>query len=792
MLQHERTCKSPLDTRANRLSSCATRLSALLALAIPVGCQTTRPEPKISPSELFEQAEEHRRHQRVELAERFYRETLEADPQRHHAHYWLSSIHEQQGRLDQALHHLDEAISLQPGDIHHYRARGAILLEQGRFSEASLDFTRALQIRPTTADFHLRARARWSQDDVDGALHDLERAAELAPRKPGLHFARGLVSWERGDLDQAERHFGNELVRFPEQSEPWEWRGELRFVRGDWDGAVADFTELLEREPQRSELYRKRALAFLRRGDLERARTDADTAVKADPASALNYAVRCQVFTAQERWEQAFQDGQQAVALGRNQPEPYLARGRLRVARKRDDRARDDFQRAVSLGANHAESYFRRGKFLAHHGESVQAMEDLTACVERDPTHARAWYQRGLLHRREELQQEALTGVITEDSPALEDFTRALQIQPLHGDARLARSDSWARRNRFAEALADLRQVLQFDPEHATALARHESLMERVAPWVAERHRQGVDAAARGDLRAARIAFEETLALEPDRDEARLALVQVLLEGDDTAKAREHLEWLESQSAETSGSSTSLQFPVARTWARLLYREGDYAEALDRYLQAQKAYAGPGVAPRFLAERAECNFQLGNYRKAMNILEAQRTSFPLNVVEEAFSWNLTGQCWERLDRHDEALRSFRMARRINPAFAEPGFHVARLLEDGGQIQDALEEYQELSRELDLFAAALRRQGALIVRLDQQERELDAELLAATRENSLEDSPKVVASAAEDPGLIDWEDCGPTAHHDDTRSLEAMHGQWAGEISSRIPGRQQLQ
>jgi tetratricopeptide (TPR) repeat protein len=96
-----------------------------------------------------------------------------------------------QGRMDEALPHLEEALRLEPDFVEGHLALGSARLIQGRPSEATEHYREALRLRPGDPGAHYRLGAALMQE---GRFEEaLQHFAETLRRKPQHRGAKRLM-----------------------------------------------------------------------------------------------------------------------------------------------------------------------------------------------------------------------------------------------------------------------------------------------------------------------------------------------------------------------------------------------------------------------------------------------------------------------------------------------------------------------------------------------------------------------------------------------------------------------
>lgn len=153
----------------------------------------------------------------------------------------------------------------------------------------------------------------------------------------------------------------------------------------------------------------------------------------------------------------------------------------------------------------------------------------------------------------------------------------------------------------------------------------------------------------------ARRAIDEALTLDPECNEARLALAAVFSVQGDTHSSQ---VWLVAAS-QAPGNSVPRQIALAM----LARSEGDFKSALDHYLYANelnpndpRAYYGAGIMHLHLAQHIEAHRML---RQAQSMMPRDP-----NVL-----YNL-GYAEQRLGDYQQAIRDYSKAILLQPAFHE--------------------------------------------------------------------------------------------------------------------------
>ncbi len=143
------------------------------------------------------------------------------------------------------------------------KAFGAIA--ESDFAQAELYLTQMLEIAPDNpAILSNRGNIRLSQNKLDEALADYNKAVELAPNVTDPYLNRG-IAWEAlGMWQKAIADY--ERVLELDDAEAYNNRGNAKSGLGDWQGAIADLQKAFELDPDYAFARTNYALALYQAG----------------------------------------------------------------------------------------------------------------------------------------------------------------------------------------------------------------------------------------------------------------------------------------------------------------------------------------------------------------------------------------------------------------------------------------------------------------------------------------------------------------------------------------------
>ena len=101
------------------------------------------------------------------------------------------------GRIEEAIHHFEQALRLRPDDAEAHTDLGVVLAGMGRIEEATNQFEQALQINPDDAEAHYNLGNVFLQEGkFSDAIVHFEQALRLKPILPWFTTIWG-TPWRR-------------------------------------------------------------------------------------------------------------------------------------------------------------------------------------------------------------------------------------------------------------------------------------------------------------------------------------------------------------------------------------------------------------------------------------------------------------------------------------------------------------------------------------------------------------------------------------------------------------------
>lgn len=325
------------------------------------------------------------------------------------------------------------------------------------------------QEAPTTAEGWLEAGDAVALIyDFDAAIAAYSQAIELDAGSAEAFIARAEMYVQLRQLDDARADLDSAVALG--SIDAYIARANFRRTQGDLDGARQDIATALGIDDQNSHVYRQRALIRRDAGELQIAIEDLNTAVDLAPEDPGAYTARGNFFAHFNDFQNAIRNYDAALLFDENYAPAYRQRGNAYGAIGNWTTGLLDLNRAIELAPNDTRGYFLRGNLLGALGEYAGAVEDFTRVIELNPLDVAGYRLRADSNRLEATMLERLSVPVDFDiyrQRALEDYTRALAIDPDDEGSRFGRALTYAEMGEAENALADFDILLEGVPEDA-------------------------------------------------------------------------------------------------------------------------------------------------------------------------------------------------------------------------------------------------------------------------------------------------------------------------------------
>jgi tetratricopeptide (TPR) repeat protein len=195
------------------------------------------------------------------------------------------------GRVDEAIRVYAKAATVAvPDSFEHYWAEGLAFRFQQQWALALHDFEQALKIDSGRVDSHrLAALAADKMGAYPLAIRHLRQAIALSPMDSCIHADLGDVYRDAGQFAEASRSY-SEVSRLnpknPSAQEGHASLGEIYFGKGFFDQAASEFRASIALSPDRKDYYFRLGQSYQGQGRIDDAAAQFIKLIELDPNDA--------------------------------------------------------------------------------------------------------------------------------------------------------------------------------------------------------------------------------------------------------------------------------------------------------------------------------------------------------------------------------------------------------------------------------------------------------------------------------------------------------------------------
>jgi tetratricopeptide (TPR) repeat protein len=235
-------------------------------------------------------------------ARRHLEVALRANPEDNNAELILVNCLTKTGDFDSAAKHLQQMAKRQPKNQQVWYLLGKVYIQ---LSEQALERVNAID--PNSIWSHeVASEMAESMKNFDGAVVEIKKALEMAPRQPGLHFKLGDLYWVQQQWEPAFAEFQAEKAIDPHNCmAQWKLGNILLQQSIRPEEALADLDEALTACPALVEARLDRGRLLLKMQRPEDALVDLLAAAKAQPDESRPHFLLAQAYRALGRTDES-------------------------------------------------------------------------------------------------------------------------------------------------------------------------------------------------------------------------------------------------------------------------------------------------------------------------------------------------------------------------------------------------------------------------------------------------------------------------------------------------------
>ncbi len=264
------------------------------------------------------------------------------------------------GRYEDAVVQFTSAIQMNPTDIEGYIARGKAYEKLDKFQESYDDYEKARVFEPKNVDvLYLLGRVCNKMGNYDIALKQLNYASKIAKREGKIYpeKVKTLIALERYDralqVSDTALKIKQDELNYYQYGLAFERLMNYRRAKEEYDRSISKNKKYV---PARVAL----AKLLIRDGNLDEAMEHCTYMIEDDDRNTEAYKVRSMIYKEQLDYPNAINDISRNILIEPDNPDNYSIRGVYYQEFNQHANAVNDFTKAISLNKSNPEYYFKR------------------------------------------------------------------------------------------------------------------------------------------------------------------------------------------------------------------------------------------------------------------------------------------------------------------------------------------------------------------------------------------------------------------------------------------------
>jgi len=383
-----------------------------------------------------------------------------------------------------------------------YLESGQRYYEKGKYREAAIQFSNAVQVDPQFAEGHYQLAQTYLKLQQWGrAYQELSRTLELLPEdyKAHLDLANLLIAGH--DLKQAQEHTDFLLAKQPNSPDVHVALANLKAAQDDLPGAIQEIQKAITLDPNRSDSYLSLAMLQLKSNQTDVAEANFKKAADLAPKGMSAQLALGSYYQSRSRFPEAEQQFHHAIEVDPTETEPRASLARLYLMEGKLGEAEDLLKQSKRDLADNSVGYRMLGDFYFATGSLDKATAEYASLYHDHPKDLavkKNYIQLLILKDRLDDAKKLNDEVLKENANDNESLIYQGQIQVRQGHPN--------------DAVQSLQTAVKNDPDNGVA-----------------HYHLGIAFDQLGNLARAESEWRDAVRLRPDLGEAQRALAAVAL-----------------------------------------------------------------------------------------------------------------------------------------------------------------------------------------------------------------------------------------------------------------------
>jgi spermidine synthase len=329
---------------------------------------------------------------------------LGSSPEDSRSYYSMARGLGAMARTKEEIEALQKAIN--PSYYNAYMELGQVLTSQGRFNEAIVQLSEALEIKPDSAEAHNNIGNVYANLGKAGdAIDHFSRALQINPESAETYNNLGSMFATQGKTENAIENFSRAIKLVPDYAVAHDNLGRVFAGQGRLEEALAHIYEALKISPESADFHNDAGLVLGQQGQISVSISQFSEALKINPDHFLANFNMGVAMSGQGKVEEAVSYFSKAAVIKPNDPEVHKILGMALENLGRFIEAAGQFSEVLKLEPESAENYDNLGVALAQTGQLEEAISHFNKALEKDNSYEKARRHMSLAQQELEKRQ---------------------------------------------------------------------------------------------------------------------------------------------------------------------------------------------------------------------------------------------------------------------------------------------------------------------------------------------------------------------------------------------------
>ena len=321
------------------------------------------------------------------------REAIRIAPRYPYSYHGLGILLRRYGRLEEAEAANREAIRLKPNAWFQRKTLVEVLRDQNKFDQAIAECHEAICLDPMQIDLHVElGNCFIGQKRYDAAIDSFQAAIRLNSKDFTAHCGLGIAFLGQRKYAEAGDALAKAVALYPNHPQAHQVLGRMFLEMGKLTEAIREFQEDIRINPKRAPSYGGLGQALSLQGRFDESFDAMQEAARIEPNSPMRLDNLGIALSKKGELDAALNAHRAAISLDpnfapahRNLASMFLSVGKL-------EEAEVSCREGIRLHPQDAEAHFILGCVLDHRRDFIQAEKAYREALLHNPNHARAMY----------------------------------------------------------------------------------------------------------------------------------------------------------------------------------------------------------------------------------------------------------------------------------------------------------------------------------------------------------------------------------------------------------------